>query len=571
MKSKTKASLGIVFLILLAGMLTYIFNPTLFSLTGVCGATTMSLGQATFSSTSSYWTGPQWILNVAFGGMCQSWNGYISAAAVASQSGQTPQNNFYMKIDMSKQECQYKVSKDSTFLPIWIYHYETWTRNFYESCTQTRGTRCGDGYLQLFEVNYDANGVLIFPYGCACLGRTPVVTSLGTLKTPVVSTESVISVSKDGTTYKSKTVKTPTGSSTVDFNDVGFPVVGTFNGYTSLGTCDDQYAQAANQFYTFYDAGWKLGSMNSYIQYVTAKSTFDGWVAQWQGVGVGKSVEVLKNRVNTINDAANGARYVRDTAFANANLLDTTGATYPYYTRVLITPVSTPLWTFYIKADWLGIVQPVPKASIESTAVTKCKSGEGGSISASVRNSGSAGNVNIWAICTAPFATSYSVTQMFSAGEVKTVSINFDVNTPSIVSSSCSICAKGYGEIGSGTCVTVSATCNPQYICEPMTRICEANNIKECRSDGSGWRIITSCLSTEECLFEGGQPVCKSKTPPITCGDRICGAGESCTNCPSDCGQCPSPDQTELYVLIGMTIASGLLIASMVLRWRSMK
>lgn len=488
----------------------------------VSGGTTLSLTQADFTSSSSFFSGKQWILTFAQGGMGQSWVGSGTKSAIGSKSGTEPGSDFYLKVDMKSEDCRFPISKDSTMAPVYVYNYEVWNKAVWETCEGTRGTRCGAGALKSLELLYDKNGGQMVPYTfCGCIGRTAVTSSLGTLKTPEVVATSTVSVSRDGSSYESKTVELGKANAQVTFNNA----VGVFSGYLASGdTCDTQFSQAANQYYVFYNNGWKLGSMSYYRDYSTALQNMQTWFGTWQS-DTARSAETLKNRVETLNSYEANAIKSMGGSFVNANTESTTGTSPPYFVRTLKTPISAPVWTFYVKADWLGVVQPVPRAIVTYGSSTGCKSGQGGNIQLSVKNTGEAGNVEIWATCSGSFASSYSSVSSFKSGETKSFNVPFDVNTGAAVAGTCRVCAHGNGDTATESCLNVGVSCSPQQICTPGTVICEGVGVKKCNLAGSGFEITEDCAAAGKvCQFSNGVPACVDKDGASDCapGDLIC-------------------------------------------------
>jgi len=68
-------------------------------------------------------------------------------------------------------------------------------------------------------------------------------------------------------------------------------------------------------------------------------------------------------------------------------------------------------------------------------------------------------------------------------------------------------------------------------------KTCSGNGYKTCGNYDADecleWSDVTSCASGENCV--GGTCTAES-----FCGDGTCDSGESCSNCPADCGTCPA-------------------------------
>lgn len=103
-------------------------------------------------------------------------------------------------------------------------------------------------------------------------------------------------------------------------------------------------------------------------------------------------------------------------------------------------------------------------------------------------------------------------------------------------------------------CGSVQGTCNCNTICvqnEGALNSCDAS-YGQCKPPGTNGNC-SQCLAVNTCGWSGSNP---TPTTPASCGNGTCGSGESCSNCPADCGVCT--EVTWAYITVTVYGDNGL-------------
>jgi hypothetical protein len=89
------------------------------------------------------------------------------------------------------------------------------------------------------------------------------------------------------------------------------------------------------------------------------------------------------------------------------------------------------------------------------------------------------------------------------------------------------------GEVDEG------AHCPSNKVCQGGACVCPAGT-RDCDGDDACEQLGTDqhCAGCNDAC--GGGQVCQGGTCVTTCGDGVCNGSETCSNCPADCGQCPT-------------------------------
>ena len=94
----------------------YVLKPNIGGIqfaAGPTGFTTLSLSQASFQSTNTYFNNPKmWIMTIAQGGMGQSATGSISCSQIGTVSGTKCKNDLSISILESKFDWEYPIKVD---------------------------------------------------------------------------------------------------------------------------------------------------------------------------------------------------------------------------------------------------------------------------------------------------------------------------------------------------------------------------------------------------------------------------------------------------------------------------
>ena len=491
MNTEQLAILGIIFLAL-AFLFSQGMGPNGFMLAqNPLGWTTLSLTQAVFSSSTKFFTGKVWILTVAQGGMGQHAEGTISASQVKDMSGTQPANNLKLSIDYSKMDWEYPIKVDYTSTP--VYHYELYS-------TQS--------WNPLFDVNswvkskcphvrwYGKIGGLPPTYWC--IDQVQKTSYMGYLDSCQFHFTTKITVEAKGQTY-SKTIDSKKQISTY----IGPYVYVIWNGNMIKQRCP-----ATTPYKLYYMRGWKIGSNEYYGDYKAKYNYLVSTMALVENRQMSYDLTTLKRMVDPVNTY--GDRYINSIK-SFGTIQYPSDVSKAFVSLGVSSDVQVPVYTFYVKADWLGIYQPTPKPQILDARGTSFKSGESGYLYVQFKNVGETGNFAVWAECQSPvYVMDNTKTYSVPAGGTTTAYIRVGYNGYQHVTASCNIYvqAQGTNYIVSRT---VGVTADPQSVCQAGKMICDGPRIKQCNKYGSGWNLIKTCGEGEYCTYVGGTPKCVSQ------------------------------------------------------------
>ena len=178
--------------------------------------------------------------------------------------------------------------------------------------------------------------------------------------------------------------------------------------------------------------------------------------------------------------------------------------------------IAFPVWTFYVRASWLGIYQPVAKASIVDIKGVSFASGSNGNIYALIKNIGSErGTINVGATCESPFMQSGNIiSNTLEPNQTMPYYISIKASASVVTTKTCTVCAEVLGE---KSCKTVSVTVSPILVCNPDEKSCSDDKIIQCNIGGSGYNNIEDCRAKQMvCEYSViGVPACVSSVPVV--------------------------------------------------------
>ena len=477
-------------LIGVASFVGSVVSQTGASLAGYTGAltgfTTLGLSSAQFTSnTGGVFTGDSWVLTVAQGGMGQHAEGIFSKADIASKSGEQPENDFKLSIDYAQQSCEYAIKRTTSASRIATYTYYQW------------GCALGTNYLSA-ALQYCPNvefygGTGALGGQCWCLNKIDQTSDISlNIENPEIRTKSTISV----TGKSSATANVDTKGESRGY--IGDKVYYVWNGDLYKSTCPSQAG-----YYGYYSQSrWHIGEKNSYTNYVNA---YNNLVAT-AGAGGTPSVSSIQQLVNTVNSWAN-------TALAEGSFATEINAPSSLDSAVIKKDVpyavSSPVYTFYVKADFLGIYQPMPNIVISS--VSSVNMNTFGTTTITLSNTGETANARVWIECSdTRFAgTTNNLEISVPENGQSSISMGMSANTGATASVSCN--AKSND--GFHTSIkSFSVTNTPTQYCTPSQAVCtDSKTIKRCNSAGTGRDLIETCTGDDTCRYDSfNSPYCGS-------------------------------------------------------------
>lgn len=458
----------LVFLMIVGGLyMSQIFAPV--------GFTTLSLSQADFTSNNPFFSGNVWIMTVAQQGLGQHAYGIVDGDELGDETGTYAARDFSIDITYSEQTCEYPIQQDYYAERISKYNFITYPLGL-DFCTD-----------QATALAYCPNGIFFgkeVGLNCFCINEVPLTGAVSPfIENPTVRTQSRIEVQNQ---ISSDYLDVDTSGEVSGF--IGNDVYVTWNGNLMKDSCTSQAP-----YYGFYASGeWELGYKSNYDYYTTIKSSRMALSELQKCNGDGTC---LRNSITETNTAA-------DRAMINANFGSIRS---PYQlsgaviTKDLPTLIQVPVYTFYVKSDYLGIYQPAPVPQIVDLNSNSFKSGEIGEIYALIRNAGEAGNMEIWAECQSPFQyVETTKTISLSEDESRAVYLEISADTSAPITRTCTVYLKALDIIESAT---VSVEVDPNQVCTPNREVCEDNVRKKCNEFGSAYGVIAACLSTQECRY----------------------------------------------------------------------
>jgi len=498
MDSKKIAIAGL-FLLVLAVVFSKAYSPESGFLLAqkffqTAGWTTLSLTKAVFTSASKFFTGKVWILTVAQGGLGQHAEGVISASEVKEQSGVQPENDLKIGIDFSKSQWEYPIKVDYTSTP--VYHYEL------------QSTTSWNPLFNLDEWSKKAcphrkwwGKIGGAPPTYWCIDEVQKTSYVGYLDSCNYHFTTTVKVEAKGESYE-KTIDSKEQISTY----IGPYVYVIWNGNLIKQSCP-----SPSPYVPYYSNGWKLGSKHYYDDYKAKYNYFIDSMRLVENRQISYDLETLQRMVDLVDQYGDRFLSHRPTFGQLNNPYDISRA---YVSLQTSGDVQVPVYTFYVKADWLGIYQPTPKPQIIDARGTSFKSGESGYLYVSWKNVGDTGNFAVWATCQSPIDV-MDTTKVYSVkkGETGTAYVRVGYNGYQHVETNCKIYvqAQGTSYVDSRT---VRVTADPQTVCNPGEMICDGPRIKKCNPYGSGWDIVKVCAEDEYCTYVNGVPQCVKHGQP---------------------------------------------------------
>lgn len=369
------STVSIVLLIALVIAGLYFFVPTSqlsvgFSTLGLQQAQYFKSSSACFDSTGDSTSSKLWLLTVRADGLSQWAEGEITPAQVASQTGKE-KTKYPLKIDTNwKQECIYSIVKDDYAQPI-----SKLSDPVNYACLYPKESdavsKCGADWLYY--------GGYSTPFSCFCVYEIKKTGAMGNspnFNNPATHNIMTVEVEANGEKY----------TKTLDSNGqikgkIGNNVCAVWQGDLVTGQKCGLPSSTVRPAYI--NGVWQLISDEYYTTYKTKWQTFMTDVQG--GTGWWFSQSDLKNKVAEVNAKADTALNSRigfgtisePTSMSNAKVIKT-----------LDSLISYPVLSMYVRADWLGVVTPIPDPKITDITSECFASGANGQIVAKVKNVG---------------------------------------------------------------------------------------------------------------------------------------------------------------------------------------
>lgn len=502
----------------------------------IWGFTTLSLTKADFRvgdtlPDGTFWNDELWILEVSQSQLGHRASGIITPGEVGSESGETPEQSFYIEMELTEQNCEYPLSDEEYATPISKFHLEYWDVMFEGPCTDVEiESRCPNA---LFSGIFDT-GVNALKPKCYCVDESRQAMAVDpNIENPYTRTVGSVSVGNDESGWDYMNIDTQQADRIRGF--INPYVFMSWEGYHST----DFQCPSQNELFAYESMdsivgptiSWKVGFRNNYDTY---KQRLNGLeadiIALDPDCGLADCRNEAQRLVDAVNDASDVAMEVRSTdGYGNAIAVDG-----PIIVRDILNAnqdpklIKIPQYVFYVKADWLGIEVLRPDIKIVSANQIEDCFRDSGTVSVTLRNDGETGSASL-SVRNCPGGIS---------GGTATLDVNGGGTASTTISLSSSVSQKT-----AGTCELVSndgyhtdtrsfSVCAlPNTVeCTPGELRCIDGAIKKCNQEATGWEMVEDCTLAEKCE-EGQTGKCSQATgtPECICeggggGDDECGS-----------------------------------------------
>lgn len=467
---------SILSILLIAGIMFYLYNHGSFSFLSISGASTLSLQKVDLQSNFAPLNGKAWLLTFTSGKLGQSYYGSFDSDEVVDGES-TATKDFSISVEYEDQSCSYDIVQSSSSVNLPIYNelkMITWNCLSIPSLSDAQ-SKFGSGKI----LSYGKDSSFVGINSCYAVGSAT-QSPIGVFSSPDVEAEYTVSIDVGGK-IATKKLSTSSGSNKGMLGDFAYVVDN--GGLVSGQSCPDKDPYIAY----YYNGRWYIGNSEDYKDY---KDVLYNLVAQNDR----GTREDLLNLAKTLASASKsgGASWSID---SSTSLSSASAKT------MVSTPIIFPLTSLYIKASTLGIYTPSSKVKLYNGKSECFTTGEQGSIEVIAENTGDElWTGTLYAECTSPFASSRNVQLSLNEGESKTIFIPLTAEVSSKKTSNCIVYAEG---VGSSDDLRVGVCSTPQITCTAGQQFCSTNGdravIKKCSQDGATSTIVTTCGNGEIC------------------------------------------------------------------------
>jgi hypothetical protein len=465
-------------------------------------------------STDTILDGKVWVMTVAQGGMAQYATGTVSSGSLMSSSGETNERGFTLDITNTKQSCEYPISHDINAYPVALLGYKQYPCALFCPSAESVEEDCKNYGKPLFIVHDNILGT-ITSYWCI---YTTVEHEMGNLpENANYEFETKFTLTIDGENPITETI------SSKDTKNIklGNIARASWVWVGNLETGDNCPSPIGQNIRPIHYDKWYFCDSTKYQQYSEWVSPrySQSWInsQSWNS-------EFIETFIDDWNEKAYDAMATKNFK-SNGGTVATTNANLDsgFATIDIVNQIQIPVFTFYIKADTLGIVQPIAKPLILDARGTTFNTGQKGLVYVKFKNVGSGrGNFDVSVTCESPITGEGLKTfNGIYPGDIKEAYMKVWGESSIRQTKTCTIKVCALTD-----CVTenVLVTVDPLCACEAGRMQCRENNIMQCKSDCSGWELIEDCVSQgKKCTVDStGQLICEER-------DGICAKeGESC-------------------------------------------
>jgi len=449
------------------------------------GFSTLSISNANVETDSNVLSGQQWVVTIVQDSSGGSLSGRFTPEQVKSKTstGQSPQEAFTFKMDMTKNQVEYPIRAvhgDFDYGKIYqvaFYDMGSYIGASREERLNTCLTRVNGGYD---VINLDSPVYSSW----ICLQKFQVGT-FGEADAGTQYFQSTATISKDsGQPYSSQIDNL--GATSVNLGSVanlkwqGNLVTGQQVPVpTAQDVCFINYNQTGN---------WQAISCNNYNTWKSLYTGYAGCLGIKQKFGTGGS-----ECTNDINNALTIMKQQKSFMVSGGSQAQTTGQ---MGNGVVILPLpkqfSFPVFTLRIKADYIGIVIPAGIPKILSASSEKFSTGGTGLIKTTIRNDGSSlGAFDVSAVCQSPFTSNDRTRINLNPGQTGDVYLKVIGETQNEATNFCRIVVIDVNQPANRDEKTVQVTVGPVAECREGTTDASGTFLRRCVN--GAWKIEKEC------------------------------------------------------------------------------
>lgn len=471
-----KIVLGVLIVFALVGAV-YVVKPDFFPLSQ--GFSTLSIGTTDLTSNDpeGFFNGKAFVFSVRQGGLAQSASGSIAASNIQSDGAQATKG-FKLELVNATQSCDYPIQVDYAGDKVYLYGWFEYPYVLIPPSVDQIKSACA----KFGEPMSWGKVSQSFVYGCVYRNaRTSYSGRLKETANYAFKTDWTFTIDSSAPLTASMS---SAEQSKIMFSNIAY---GIWQGNLVTGdSCPSPVAQRVIALYKE-DSAWNLIDESTWDDYKNKESNL-----------LGVSYSSMSNITNGIASTnVSGDSVLRTKSFssaggASASALGTLSSGHAKIN--LEKSLQFPVFTFYVKAQSLGIFTPETKPVIISTSGVKFKTGETGTVEVSVKNDSTVGGIfTAWLTCDGSIRQSGSNIEAYlNAGQIKSIFIPVTGSCSTNTTSACMVHVMGTTQQVSKT---VSVSCSPQCVCEPDQTVCMADVIKKCKAECSGYEIISDCAS----------------------------------------------------------------------------
>lgn len=458
------------------------------------GFTTLQLTNIDFLDTNDpILNGDVWAISVVPLGMSQWIEGSSTGGTIPSDDiqdeGYAADRNLRIDITNHEQKCSYPIETDYTARPIYNFGGQLYGKTIFGSCDIPAITEDCRQYGKVLAI-----GAIGSSFNCGCFYGS-------------ITSAQVATIPDEADRLYDTEVRISNGVSEyvehINNWDSGFAQFGDVAYVQGIDLSSGLSCPSGNQYRAIgVGSNWKLISDSNYDTY---KNLYENYFLSGGFPVV--SVDHFWDIISDLNAYSSIAQSEQTWCKSGYGCAEYSSGSYQF------TPdksVSNPIIQFYVKADWLGVIQPEGQPDITCIDTTKNIGGSGGSLRFSVENIGSGrGTAEVSASCQYPVQQDGGSINLFlQPGESRESALG--ITTSKVENSVTVNCQLKARILSKEDACNVQVTVNPDVVCTPGEKTCRQNGVQECNPSGTGWTVLQQCAGAEVCQFVSGEPTCVS-------------------------------------------------------------